>query len=442
MTSGRTITRDTGLIHYLPVGLATPIFFTMFAGDFWRNLIGWWGFGVLAVLLLVAAIAAAIAIRPKIAWHRGPKTVALFLLLAIVSLGWSAYPGATALGVVAQLATTVGAVFAGYCLTETQLLRCLGVALRAVIGLSLLFELVVSVFVRHPILPLWVDYGGEHVPEPFYWSRGLLFQGGQIQGIVGNNNLLGMCALLAIIVFGIQLADRTVHRGRGMAWLAAAALTFVLTRSSTVIFATAIVAIALLFALWARRVHSLRRAKVYWAGGTVFVVSVVLMWMFWEQLLELLGKSDDLTGRLAIWESVVGLIAQAPIAGWGWVSYWAPWTEPFKGLAVSGGVTYLQAHNAWLDVTLQLGLIGLVVFVLLVGSTLWRSWFMAIDVPTAGLQPYRALAAVDLLPLLVITALIGQSVAESRILVESGWLLLVTLSIRTKLSPTRREHIE
>ena len=80
--------------------------------------------------------------------------------------------------------------------------------------------------------------------------------------------------------------------------------------------------------------------------------------MFWNALLGLFGKSDDLTGRLDIWNAVIGLAAQRPWFGWGWVGYWPPWVEPFDGLAVRNGVEYLQAHNAWLDVWLQLGIVG------------------------------------------------------------------------------------
>ena len=85
------------------------------------------------------------------------------------------------------------------------------------------------------------------------------------------------------------------------------------------------------------------------------------------------------------------------------------------------GVTYLQAHNAWLDVTLQLGVIGLVIFAAFVAGTFLRVWLTAIDPSSA---PTRAL-----LPLALLVALLVQSLAESRLLVELGWALLVALSL-------------
>jgi O-antigen ligase len=406
--------------------------FTLFAGDFWRNLIGWAGWGVLVGLLLVGNVAWLLVRRPHVRFRKWPKALLLFLLLAAVSIAWSAYAAVSALAVVATLATTVAGLVTGLCLTWAQLLRALGAALRWVIGLSLLFELFVSVFVRHPIVPFWTDYGSGKLPQAFYWSRDLLFHGGQIQGIVGNSNLLAMNALLALIVFGIQLADRRVHRVAGIVWLALAGLTFVLTRSSTVIVATLVVAIVLLFALWTRRAGEARRLAVYGTALALAAVGAASIIVLWGPFVRLFGKSEDLTGRLDIWQKVIGLAIQRPIAGWGWVSYWVPWVKPFKGLAERKGVEYLQAHNAWLDVWLQLGIIGLVILICLVVTTFGRAWIAAVDRPRFGIADTAPYSALTLLPLLVLAALIAQSAAESRLLVESGWMLLVAFCVRTK----------
>jgi O-antigen ligase len=229
-----------------------------------------------------------------------------------------------------------------------------------------------------------------------------------------------------------MLAAGTMRRAQGTAWLVVAGLVFALTRSATVILVAIIVLIALAFALWARRIEPGRRRGLYWAAAGVLAASVTALVVFWNALLDLFGKGDDLTGRLDIWEKVSGLATQRPWFGWGWVGYWNPLVEPFDDLAVRKGVTYLQAHNAWLDVWLQIGIIGLLAFASIVIGALWRSWFLAVDRPRdATGRPVRFSAAA-LLPLLLLVALIGQSLAESRILVESGWLLLVAIAWSTK----------
>ena len=450
--------------------LATLVFFTLLAGQFWRNLLGWWGYGTLAVIVFTGCIVALATLKPEWMWRSFPKSLVGFLGIVVLSIAWSHYPAVSAIGISLQLITTVAALFLALILTWSELLRTLAAALRWLLGLSLLFELIVAVFVRHAVLPFWVDYGTEKIPAAFYWSRGLLFSGGPIEGIVANRNLLGFAALLAVIVFAVQLRARTVKRGWGIAWLVLAGVMLVLTRSATVTIAGVVVVVVLLFALWTRRVGPTRRRPVYLTAAALAVVGVVSSVTLSPLVLTLFGKSDDLTGRFDIWNSVIGLASERPIFGWGWVSYWAPWVEPFKDLAVRNGVTYLQAHNAWLDVWLQVGIVGLLLFAALVFSTLWRSWFLAVDAPlvpstTTTTQADASLVAVfaarpalaeapaatvhpdseptapyapgpfpasALLPLLIMAALIAQSVAESRLLIESGWVLLVVLAIVTK----------
>lgn len=413
---------------------ATFVLFTALAGQFWRNLIGWWGFGATVAIIVIGGILLLVHVRPTWSWRRTPTSSIAFLLLATLSLAWSFYPGATALGLAITLVTTFAAVVLVLCLPWARVVASLASAIKWILALSLAFELWVAVFVREPLLPNFPDFEvtGEKLPMAFYWSRGLLLNGGPIEGIVASRNLLGMIALLGIIVFGCLLAAGSMRRAPGIAWLVTAGLVFALTRSSTMVLVAAVVAVALVFALWTRRVGAQHRRKVYWAAAGVLAASVALLALSWNVLLQLFGKGEDLTGRTDIWNSVVELAMQRPVAGWGWVGYWAPWVEPFQDLAVRKGVTYLQAHNAWLDVWMQLGVIGLIAFASIVIGALWRSWFLAVDRPrdAAGRPlPYSAAA---LLPLLVLVALLGQSLAESRLLIESGWLLLIAIAWSTK----------
>ena len=411
---------------------ASGVLFTVLAGQFWRNLLGWWGFGAIAIVVVVGSVVGLVLLKPDWMWRKFPKSLGVFLLLVTLSLAWSFYPGATAIGIVLQWVTTIAALFLALTLSWAELLRALSAALRWVLGLSILFELIVGLFVRQAVLPFWVDYGTEKVPDAFYWSRGLLFQGGPIEGIVASRNLLGFLALLALIVFWVQLAASTVRRGRGVGWLVLAALMLVLTRSATVTVAVGVVVLVLLFALWARRVGAEGRRPVYLTAAASVVAVIAALVAFTPQLLSVLGKSEDLTGRLDIWRSVTELASQSPVFGWGWVSYWMPWVEPFDDLAVRKGVTYLQAHDAWLDVWLQLGVVGVVAFAALALSTLWRSWFLAVDRPRRSVADTAPFEASALLPLLIMAALLAQSVAESRLLVEYGWVLLVVLAVMTK----------
>ena len=414
-------------------GALTLAMFTVLAGDVWRYSITWYGFGV--IVLAVSVFSVALLVRNRDDWRVGslPYPLLAFLAVTTVSIFWSYYPGATAIGLAANWLTVLSGVAFAVSFDWATLLRSLGVALRILLAGSLLFELVVSVFVRRPILPFWKDYGDGPLAKSLFWSRDLLFEGGKIQGLPGNSALLGFLALLGLIVFGVQLAASTRRRWFGVFWMALAALCVYLTRSATITVAIVAVAVVAL-AIVSFRLASSGRARglLYGLFALVTVVLVTIGTVFRSPLLALMGKGDTLTGRTDIWASVTELAVQRPVLGWGWVSYWAPWVEPFKGLAFEGGVGQYQAHNAWLDLWLQVGIVGVVIFAALMVSSVVRAWFFATDRPQfepGKQQPYSAISA---LPLLVLTALAVQSLVESRLIIEYGVVLLVIVAVKTK----------
>ncbi|MET0479835.1 MAG: O-antigen ligase family protein [Mycetocola sp.] len=417
-------------------GIATLALFIALAGDGIRHLLGLWGFVAVSILTAAACLVLLIVLRPAYNRRRTPKALLAFTAWAVLSVAWSAYPGASLFTLTGMLLCIIVGVFLALCFEWAEVVRLFANAIKWVLALSILFELWVAVVVRDRVLPFWVDFGSEP-PLLAYWSRNLLFEGGKIQGILGNSNLLGIIALFGLIVFALQWAAGTVRRASAITWLSLAAAEFLLTRSSTMIVAAAVVAVVLAGALLVRNAPSpARRTPVYLGGLGLLLAAFAAVSLLNQQLLALLGKSEDLTGRLDIWNTVIETASQRPWFGWGYASPWVPWVEPFEDLVVRRGVLQLHAHNAWLDVWLQLGVIGVVLFAAVIASTLWRSWFAAVDRPRFDLRDDRQYSVLSLLPVLVMVVLLVQSVAESRILIESGWVLVVLLCLKTKQHPT------
>ncbi|QBE49434.1 O-antigen ligase family protein [Leucobacter triazinivorans] len=399
-----------------------------------RNLLGWWGFLAVAAALTVWGVVLFVRLKPeRFRWYRLPSPVYWFLTLAVLSIAWSQYRLESVLGVVAQLATTLLAVVLAFVLTWHEVLRTLGSALRWLIGVSFLFELWVALVVREPVLqPIAEAPESGSVPKLLYWSRDLLFTGGPIQGIVASSVLFGFIGLLGLIVFGIQLRAGLVRPTTGWFWVGAALATILLTRGATVWVALLAAMVALVLALWARRLGPERRVPLYLTGTALVVVAVSLVLFARDFVFGLLGKSADMTGRLETWDAVIALAEQRPWFGWGWVSYWAPWVEPFASLDEKAGVTVMSAHNAWLDVWLQLGIIGVLAFAPIVVLTMWRVWFRAVDPPRRGFGEPLPYATSALWPFLVMVALLVQSLTESRLLIEGNWLLLILLAVKSR----------
>ena len=417
------------------------VLFVLLAGDAWRYTIGWWAYAALALAIVAASVALLVRRRSRWSVRRLPYPLLGFLALATASIAWSFYPGATALGLAATWSTVIGGLALAVVYSWDELLKGLGTAVRIILGLSILFELYVALIMRSPILPLvpspGVDYSNlDSVPKMLYWSRNELFEvldGGRIQGITGNSVLLAFVALLGVIVICLQLAGGSVRKRTGIPWLGLAVACLAFTRSGTITVALAAVIVVAIVALALRRA-STPRART--ATGLVALVLVlagaVSAFVLQREVLALLGKSEDLTGRLGIWSKVIDLAQQRPAFGWGWISHWVPWVPPFDDLVFRNGVRQLHAHDAWLDIWLQLGFVGVVVFGILVAGALVRSWSFAIDLPQFGEGRGSNYTAVSLLPVLVLVALLVQSIAESRLLVEGGLALLVVIAVKTR----------
>jgi O-antigen ligase len=410
---------------------AATLLFVVFAGDGVSNLLSYYGWA--AVCAATGAWGISILVRARPSFRRTPPGLWLLLTWCLVSLAWSHWRVATISSLLAQVLCTLVAFVVSSTLSWRRIVDALSLALRWVLSLSLVVEFVVAVVVRHPVYPVWTDYGDRKVPDAFAFSRAELLTGGRIQGLPGNANLLAMVALLAAIAVGIQLAERRMKRVRATGWLVVAALVFLLTRSSTVIVAAVVVAVVLFAALAIRRIPTRKRTPWYLLGlGAVAVVAAVVV-VARGPLLDALGKSSDLTGRGQIWAQVWNeLVVHHPVVGWGWIGYWWPAVSPLNHLHVQNGVTYLQAHNAYLDMWMQIGAIGLALFLVYVVGAVVRSWWNATAIShDTELRP-KPFDPVSLAAILLVTALLVQSFAESRLLYEGNWILFAILAIKTR----------
>jgi exopolysaccharide production protein ExoQ len=413
---------------------AVLVFFTVLSGDTERYALTWYGWG--AIVAAIFVISLVIVIRARSRWRVTglPLPLLAFLAFALLSIIWSDYRQWTVAASILSIVTVVGALSLAVTFTLKELQRLLGHALRIILAGSILFELVVSLIVRHPFTPWWTNYSGQKIHPAEYWSRDLLLHGDRIQGIMGNSDLLGFVALLGVIVFALEFASRSMRRGWSGLWILIAVVDIALTRSATVAVATVAVAVAAIVLVLLRRAKTIRGRR---AIGGISIVLIVLgalgAFVLRAPILTLLDKTSTLTGRTKIWAEVIRLASERPVVGWGWISYWVPGLKPFDQPAFKiGGIQYLQAHDAWLDLWLQLGIIGVIIFAAFALSALVRSWILAVDRPQFGPGAPAPYDASTLLPILVLVALLAQSAAESRLLFEYGLLLLSLFAIKTK----------
>jgi O-antigen ligase len=143
--------------------------------------------------------------------------------------------------------------------------------------------------------------------------------------------------------------------------------------------------------------------------------------VFRRSVFEFLGKSPDMTHRSDIWRRVLSLIGQRPLEGWGFTGVWVPGVKPYEGLVILNGEKYYQAHNAFLDIWLQLGLVGLILFVILLTRVFVKTWRL-------GVHHSNALY---LWPLLLLVTQLVRGITESRLLIQSAMMMLILFAVKS-----------
>jgi O-antigen ligase len=99
----------------------------------------------------------------------------------------------------------------------------------------------------------------------------------------------------------------------------------------------------------------------------------------------LINRTDDaisLTGRVPLWQNLIALIDNRILIGFGYGSFWTPQHIRFASGVVGSGISH--AHCGYLEVVLNVGLVGLAIYSLAVAATLREACRGCRVAPEAG----------------------------------------------------------
>jgi hypothetical protein len=372
-----------------------------------RALVGWPGLiGALAVLVVLAAFSFA-AQWKLIEWHGLlPISALLFVGWCALTLLWSQYQWATLAGVIYQLIFAFLAVYIALVRDAIQIVRVVGDALRFLLTVSLALEVLSGLLLDLPIR--------------FLGIQGNIALGGPIQGLFGSRNQLSIVALIAFVTFLVELRTRSVRPPVAAFSITLAALCILLAHSPVIAAVSVVVGLATLALYLLRKVPVHQRTYWQWGLATLTVATLVIAYIYRTRVIDLLNARADFQVRYKLWIQIWELIPVNQTAGWGWVGAWPTELYPFTAIQAVTGVFHPNGLNAYLDVYLQTGIIGVLLFVALIALAFSRSWLLASN---------RRSVVYAWAPL-VLVALLVTSVFESSMLVESGWMLLVICTVK------------
>lgn len=192
-------------------------------------------------------------------------------------------------------------------------------------------------------------------------------------GIYSHKNGLGAVMALAFMInlYGMMVTKGLLKRA-GMLVISGLAFgLLVLSQSKTSLGLSVlmpIIAYCLVGMAWLFRMNAAILLLFSMATGIVlwFFVSAVTRFGFSELSL-FLFNDETYTGRTVIWVFVLEVISRAPFFGQGYSSFWAIGSDSIVFREAPGFVvSLLQAHNGYLDVMIETGMVGFTVLILMV----------------------------------------------------------------------------
>ena len=370
------------------------------------RIIGWPGLVAIVVGLTLLSVGVLIASQEFIEWQGLlPISLLAFLAWSLLSVAWSQYSWASLGAVAYQFAFALIGVTLALTRDTIQIVRAFGDCLRIVIVGSLAIEVFAGLIIDTAIPGLGI--------------QGNLAVGGPIQGLTGSRNAMGLVALLAIVTFAVEYRTRSVRRGVAIASLVGAGITVLLTQSPVVTSVAVIVVVAMGTIAILRRSTPERRIVIQSVLAVAIVIGTVAIYLGRSQVISLLNAASESEYRIDLWRRLGTLIQQHLIEGWGWIGAWNTDIVPFSLIRNARGAQHGSALNAFVDVAFQLGIVGTLLFLVLVGLAFVRSWILA----------SRQHSSAVVWCALVLVALIVVSLAESAILTDIGWLILVVASV-------------
>ncbi|MGI9613197.1 MAG: O-antigen ligase family protein [Acidimicrobiales bacterium] len=345
-----------------------------------------WGYdagGPNPLLTAAQLLFPALCLLPTIGAFRSWQRVIILALPALVYSGlalastlWSGAPVETATAGLVLVVATAFAANLALRLPPSRLLRLLFLVGIATLIVNLAFVVA---------LP----------------SLGTAPNTGSFNGVFNNKNPLGRHAVVHILL--ALFAWRSRVASFPVAAITILGYAFLLIGSQSM---TSIVALAGTLASVA--IFATFRARRTLPGvviGTTLALGTLSLGYATANLgliTEYLGKDITLTGRTDIWTNVIPIGLERPLLGWGFDAVFVGYFGPLHEAYIAAGWDASHAHNALIQSFMELGFVGLAVY-------LWIYWVGFVR----GIAVARgSTGAIGLLPLGFVTYTVLTSITE------------------------------
>lgn len=275
----------------------------------------------------------------------------LVVAVAVASVFWS-HDRPLAAGRAFHLlgATLVGVVI-GYSLQPRPMMR-------------VFFWTFVILMISIPVSIL--AFPGVAFQESFRGTGGVV-----MQGLLGNKNGLGSMASIAIALFLIGTLGGRIEPISGTILVGLSCFALFLAQSATAYVVAAMgVCVVTCFILSYKLRLGPDIAFLIVVAGTF--LSAIFLFVYIDSFTQALGRNSTLTNRTMVWSDALRIISERPWLGYGFGMVWGFGDlTRLPHMASTGWAGH--AHNGFLNLATQIGLLAAITAVLQVCVSLWNS---------------------------------------------------------------------
>ncbi len=300
------------------------------------------GSSFLQILWFLGYLGVAIRLAPRyrdiILLVRDNKYLALLILLAISSTLWSEDPGLT----LRRSAALFGSALIGIDFAVRHPVREQLRLLCIVLGVAVVLGIVAQV-----LFPTFIPSGD--------------FDTQSWHGIAAFKNDWARIIVLATIAM-LSRSRRCLRDFVLVAFLTATAFALIALARSVGALVLLIAMLLLIQVFGVLRWRPKTRSIVGLAGVLIVLPASYLTFRNFDKVTALLGRDVTLTGRVDLWRFSLSSIEKNPIHGYGFSAFWDAESQQALRIREEANWNAPHAHNGFIDMTLELGLAGLSLF--------------------------------------------------------------------------------
>jgi exopolysaccharide production protein ExoQ len=284
--------------------------------------------------------------------------------------------------------------------TFPQIIKLLSISFSLMIGLSFLFGI---------ILP---EYGVMRNDHEGAW-----------RGIFIHKNSLGRMMVLSAVIFMLFQNKTVKYTG-----FFASILLLILSTSKTALIICIAILLLIPFYRWLRG-NNYIVIPIYICTAFILTAIVFLILNNLETIFTGLGKDMTLTGRTDLWAAALGKITEHLFLGYGYSAFWLGWYGESAYVWRSIGWEAPHSHNGFLDVWLEIGIIGLLLFLIGFVKGFWKSIIL-----------YKQHTKNEyLFPLLYFSFVLFYNLTEGFVLKQNSFFWIIYMVILLRLSYVTNE---